>query len=369
VNPISIIFLRCIDQNQPEGPRALGGPLSNALRPLMVVGLLAALGSDEAPANQGSIYNHFYTAESTERDTAKTGGFKDESDLDPIFLFTTQVKGSVQLYRLYNASVGDHFYTTNEDERYGATKQGWVDESADHPLYVFHQAIPDELRPHAVQLRRFWLDGATDHFYATDQQDAKNALRHGQEESTKEWITVFNAPVEYNGVSAVRLWRLYHPGPSDDNLTTRQRYDGLLQGGGTSSGGGGGGGGAGVSAGTKPSIGHTIQSGKLVVSGKSFAHGARVDFQISVRGNIAGAADLRTGYAHTTADGSGSFSGLSLDLKTILPAFTNPGGSGVVVSGAVAGETVSVVAKDGDATTYDNNQPGVSNVDSFTVPP
>jgi hypothetical protein len=58
-----------------------------------------------------------------------------------------------------------------------------------------------------------------------------------------------------------------------------------------------------------------------------------------------------------------------LDLKAILPVFRNPAGSGVDVYGAVAGETVAMVAKSANVNTYDDNQPGVSNVDSFTAPP
>ena len=127
--------------------------------------------------------------------------------------------------------------------------------------------------------------------------------------------------------------------------------------------------GSGGSAPTKPSITHTIRGGQVLVSGSSFARGSNVDFQISVSGSLFGAPDLRTGYAQTAADGSGSFSDVPLDLRTILPDYKNPGGSGEDVLGAAAGERVAMVAKNANVTTYDNNQSGVSNVDSFIAPP
>jgi hypothetical protein len=112
-------------------------------------------------------------------------------------------------------------------------------------------------------------------------------------------IIVLKASLTCHGTQAIRFWRLYHPGPAD-----RDRYEAGNQ---NSEGP--------PRATTKPSISHTIQGAQVLVSGRSFEPRSNVDFQITVRGSLSGATDLRTGYTHTKADASGSFSGLSAAMK------------------------------------------------------
>ena len=188
--------LRCgVRRNGLEIRRAARLKGAGGIQHLLLAAVALALSHRDALALEGFLYNHFYTAVPAERDVAThENGFLNESDLDPIYLFTKQVKGSVQLYRLFNTKAGDHFYTTNGNERNDAEQNGWADESYAYPLYVFHQTVPDELRPHAVQLRRFWIPDATDHFYATDQQDAKNARNAGGREETNRNGSPYSTP-------------------------------------------------------------------------------------------------------------------------------------------------------------------------------
>ena len=108
---------------------------------------------------------------------------------------------------------------------------------------------------------------------------------------------------------------------------------------------------------------------KLVVSGKGFNALGGVDFLVSVKGTAYGFPDyFRYGFAHTTADASGNFVDFPLDLISILPIFNFPDGSGYHFTGAVAGEIISIVAKNSSATTWKEEASGVSNIVSFTLP-
>jgi hypothetical protein len=63
------------------------------LRRFIVTVTVLAVSHNTLLAKGGFLYNHFYTADPKERDDAiKNNGFYDESDLDPIYVFTQPVK-------------------------------------------------------------------------------------------------------------------------------------------------------------------------------------------------------------------------------------------------------------------------------------
>ncbi|MBW3079655.1 hypothetical protein [Bifidobacterium simiiventris] len=71
------------------------------------------------------VYNpnsgeHFYTADSNERDHLTGLGWKYEG-----IGWKAPVKSSVPVYRMYNPNVGDHHYTMNANERDMLVRVGW----------------------------------------------------------------------------------------------------------------------------------------------------------------------------------------------------------------------------------------------------
>ncbi|KAF7351969.1 hypothetical protein MVEN_01159000 [Mycena venus] len=92
-------------------------------------------------------HDHFYTSVAN-RDSAPAVAFTDEMNhrTNPVerdffttnngykwegtaaLVYTTQICGSVPLYRLYAASHVDHFYTTSATERASALALGFIDE-------------------------------------------------------------------------------------------------------------------------------------------------------------------------------------------------------------------------------------------------
>lgn len=74
------------------------------------------------------VYNpnsgeHFYTADTAERDNLISLGWKDESTA----WYAPETSGT-PVYRLYNPNAGEHHYTTSADERDSLVKAGWKDE-------------------------------------------------------------------------------------------------------------------------------------------------------------------------------------------------------------------------------------------------
>ncbi|KAJ6545565.1 hypothetical protein B0H19DRAFT_1033969 [Mycena capillaripes] len=80
--------------------------------------------------------NHFYTTNATE--AAQIPGYVIQ-DEDPMYIYPTQLCGSVPFYRLF---AGNHFYTVDTGERDAAEMGGWVFESV--AGYVFP---PPQLEP------------------------------------------------------------------------------------------------------------------------------------------------------------------------------------------------------------------------------
>ncbi|KAJ7311732.1 hypothetical protein DFH08DRAFT_717880, partial [Mycena albidolilacea] len=59
----------------------------------------------------------FYTASTTERDNAIAAGYTLYTSEPPVYIYSTQIYGSVPFYHLYNAATQDNFYTISESER------------------------------------------------------------------------------------------------------------------------------------------------------------------------------------------------------------------------------------------------------------
>ncbi|KAJ6484915.1 hypothetical protein C8R45DRAFT_1075236 [Mycena sanguinolenta] len=70
----------------------------------------------------------FYTASTTERDNAIAAGYALYTAEPPVYIYSTQICGSVPFYRLFNAAAQDTFYTVSESERLDfITNQGYTD--------------------------------------------------------------------------------------------------------------------------------------------------------------------------------------------------------------------------------------------------
>ncbi|KAJ7831387.1 hypothetical protein B0H14DRAFT_3464082 [Mycena olivaceomarginata] len=70
----------------------------------------------------------FHTASTTERDNEIAAGYALYMAEPPVYIYPTQICGSVPFYRLFNAAAQDTFYTISESERLDfITNQGYTD--------------------------------------------------------------------------------------------------------------------------------------------------------------------------------------------------------------------------------------------------
>lgn len=81
--------------------------------------------ADEGSQEMYRMYNpnsgeHFYTANSYERDNLKSLGWHYEG-----VGWVAPVTSSVPVYRLYNSNAGDHHYTMNSYEKDMLVSKGW----------------------------------------------------------------------------------------------------------------------------------------------------------------------------------------------------------------------------------------------------
>ena len=102
--------------------------------------------ADDTPIPMYRMYNpnsgeHFYTADTDERDTLIKAGWKYEG----VGFYVPALSGA-PVYRLYNATLGDHMYTTSAQEKQELEAKGWTYESIAFysannnqvPLYRLH---------------------------------------------------------------------------------------------------------------------------------------------------------------------------------------------------------------------------------------
>ncbi|KAJ7705729.1 hypothetical protein B0H14DRAFT_2483943, partial [Mycena olivaceomarginata] len=59
--------------------------------------------------------NHLYTTSVTEHNLVLEVGYRDGRIT--VYIYPTQICGSIPYYRLYNSTATEHFYTVSEAER------------------------------------------------------------------------------------------------------------------------------------------------------------------------------------------------------------------------------------------------------------
>ncbi|OAX35549.1 hypothetical protein K503DRAFT_773349 [Rhizopogon vinicolor AM-OR11-026] len=88
-------------------------------------------------------------------------------------IFTTQVSGSIPLYRLYNPTTVDHLYTTSTAQKGSAVAQdGYRYEEI--AGYVYES----DVCPDTVPLYHLYSYAGTDNFYTIDEEEAVSAAAH-----------------------------------------------------------------------------------------------------------------------------------------------------------------------------------------------
>jgi hypothetical protein len=115
-----------------------------------------------------------------------------------------------------------------------------------------------------------------------------------------------------------------------------------------------------------PTIEGNIDSNDVVtLSGKNFMGHGVVNFQITVTGAVLGdgGPDFRSQFASTTADGTGSFSKVTVSPKGFGQATFQDGS----VAFVIRGEGIAVVAKNQNVNEFTPG-PGVSNIIRVTAP-
>ncbi|WP_455904741.1 GmrSD restriction endonuclease domain-containing protein [Microbacterium sp.] len=116
-----------------------------------------------SPVYQG----HFFTTDPTERDQiiARWPGVWTYEG-QRYTAFTTQVAGTIPLYRFWSTQYSGHFYTADPAERAAVIAKWpsvWKDEGVAYYVYPANSAQPD-----TVPVARFWSSSAAHHFYTAD---------------------------------------------------------------------------------------------------------------------------------------------------------------------------------------------------------
>ncbi|KAJ7921974.1 hypothetical protein B0H13DRAFT_1604063, partial [Mycena leptocephala] len=74
----------------------------------------------------GAATDHLYTISTAERDSAVKNGYALQTE--PIYIYPTQICGSIPLFRLFSATGKNNFYTTSESERLNfIANEGYTD--------------------------------------------------------------------------------------------------------------------------------------------------------------------------------------------------------------------------------------------------
>ncbi|MCE0536236.1 hypothetical protein LWF15_12030 [Kineosporia rhizophila] len=161
--------------------------------------------------------DHFYTTNLAEKRAAMARGYRDETGTTaPMYVFDRGLLHAgiraVPLHRLYSAERQDHLYTTDEAEvRRSIRGLGYTDELRLDSLWVF----PGGDTPDSTRLFRLWHPHLTDHFYTTSEAEADHAVqRLGYRRRPFHPLPepdVLKMPALAEGITAVRLHRLYRP--------------------------------------------------------------------------------------------------------------------------------------------------------------
>ena len=123
-----------------------------------------------SPKNQ----THFYTMSAQERDVilatypASIWTYEGER----YQAFSTQVPGSVPLYRFWSPRLSGHFFTTNESEKDSVIRDyddwTWTYEGIAYYVYPIDSTVPN-----TVPVARFWSPTNQHHFYTASAQEAE----------------------------------------------------------------------------------------------------------------------------------------------------------------------------------------------------
>lgn len=118
--------------------------------------------------------DHFYTTDTTESRIAQASGYLAYGTAARCF--TTQVAGTVPLYRLYASGAADHFYTIDPNEARLAAQYSYVSEGI--ACYVFSSNVAG-----SCPFYRYLYDGQgsamTDHFYTQSGREGQFAVQRG----------------------------------------------------------------------------------------------------------------------------------------------------------------------------------------------
>lgn len=123
---------------------------------------------------------HFFTTSKAQFDNAVNAGYRDETTGRTGYsVFSTQVAGSVPLYRVYNMQRGFHYYTADPVERQILVNMvpitsesfgriGWRNEGIEGYIYTTPQ-------PSATAIYRLYNRDAGTHLF-TESEESKNAI-------------------------------------------------------------------------------------------------------------------------------------------------------------------------------------------------
>ncbi|MBC7517438.1 MAG: beta-propeller fold lactonase family protein [Microbacteriaceae bacterium] len=139
--------------------------------------------TDPIPPPSAAVYRfwskingaHFYTISTTERDEVIArypGAWAYEGAVYDAF--TTQVVGTIPLYRFWSNSLGSHFYTADPKEKVqviATWPDVWQYEQVAYYVYPLETTIP-----HTTPVYRFWSPRFRKHFYTASQSECDSVV-------------------------------------------------------------------------------------------------------------------------------------------------------------------------------------------------